>query len=465
MTSELNWLVGPLLHAIERIDSDVNSNAIWDNPLVLDRFKSFIKRDKSSPQYRGDYISLVAGFDKMRYWSPVKYLADALQARGIVEMDGESLMGFVCFASLETNGTFLLAGIIDDAMCTQDPKNGPFSRESRMFGMYTALIFAGYRRNKDTGTGKVYGSSKEPRHQHHNRGSTAVLPIAGGKGLLSFEDSEKQKIVDRCKLVVIGMLDACAEAMHNMKEVRNNRGKTIMDKVCYDLYMKVQEIAGPGVAHIYSLNFIQVASMFGFLPYEFASWACVKSKTSGAYKAVNSLYQQHLSEVRKKTFVSSRHFQDLSMDDAQMYFASAVKWISQNVSYNFTHSLAENILCELNREEGTLDSSKEWAPSNKKDVLYFFKHRNGALHHLYRWKTDVRGIAILQVLLITPTGDINGIKDLSYLSSGGRQIEREDMSVAAYWSGDTVGTKAVTKESKYMLSDDYCQYFMSALSP
>jgi len=96
-------------------------------------------------------------------------------------------------------------------------------------------------------------------------------------------------------------------------------------------------------------------------------------------------------------------------------------------------------------------------------VLYFFKHHNGALHHLYRWKTDVRGVAILQVLLIAPTNEIHGIKNLSYLSLGGK-IEREDTSVAVYWSGDTVGTKAVTKESKYMLSDDYCQYFMTALS-
>jgi hypothetical protein len=65
--------------------------------------------------------------------------------------------------------------------------------------------------------------------------------------------------------------------------------------------------------------------------------------------------------------------------------------------------------------------------------------------------------------LIAPTNEIHGIKNLSYLSLGGK-IEREDTSVAVYWSGDTVGTKAVTKESKYMLSDDYCQYFMTALS-
>eukprot|EP00971_Amphidinium_carterae_P182826 3628045-Amphidinium_carterae.1 len=70
----------------------------------------------------------------MRYWSPVKYLADALHARGLVRMNAESLMGYICFASLETNGTFLLAGIIDDAMCTQDPRNCPFIREVEMFG-------------------------------------------------------------------------------------------------------------------------------------------------------------------------------------------------------------------------------------------------------------------------------------------------------------------------------------------
>jgi hypothetical protein len=133
--------------------------------------------------------------------------------------------------------------------------------------------------------------------------------------------------------------------------------------------------------------------MFGFLPYEVVTWACVNSKTSGAYKAINSLYQCQLLSVMKENnhFVPSKYFNETSVDDAQQYFAGAVKWISQNVRYNFSHcSLAENILCELNRENGSVDDSQEWIPSKKRDVLYFFQHQKGVLHHLYRWKTDVR---------------------------------------------------------------------------
>jgi hypothetical protein len=46
-----------------------------------------------------------------------------------------------------------------------------------------------------------------------NRGPTDRFPIAGGgKGLLSFEGSEKHKIVDRCRSVVSKMIDMCQDA-------------------------------------------------------------------------------------------------------------------------------------------------------------------------------------------------------------------------------------------------------------
>jgi hypothetical protein len=61
--------------------------------------------------------------------------------------------------------------------------------------------------------------------------------------------------------------------------------------------------------------------------------------------------------------------------------------------------------------------------------------------------------------LVDTKGNICGIRNLTYLSSGGK-IERDDMSVAAYWSDDTLGTKAVVKDTKYTLTDVYCQYFM-----
>jgi hypothetical protein len=39
----------------------------------------------------------------------VRYLADALTARGVIKMTALQMMGYVCFAALETNGTFLLS--------------------------------------------------------------------------------------------------------------------------------------------------------------------------------------------------------------------------------------------------------------------------------------------------------------------------------------------------------------------
>jgi hypothetical protein len=90
------WILGPLLKALHRVNSEVNSNSVWDNPPhFLQEYKGKIQRDPTNFQYKSNYVSLVAGFDKMRYWSPVRYLADALHVRGLVKMDGEKLMGYV----------------------------------------------------------------------------------------------------------------------------------------------------------------------------------------------------------------------------------------------------------------------------------------------------------------------------------------------------------------------------------
>jgi hypothetical protein len=70
---------------------------------------------------------------------------------------------------------------------------------------------------------------------------------------------EKLKISERCKIVVTGMLKACGDAFRAMSDMRNNRSKPVLDTAAYELYTKVQEIAGPGVAHIFALNFVQVA--------------------------------------------------------------------------------------------------------------------------------------------------------------------------------------------------------------
>jgi hypothetical protein len=101
----------------------------------------------------------------------------------------------------------------------------------------------------------------------------------------------------------------------------------------------------------------------------------VSSKTSGAYKAINAIYKKsggHLGSF------------DISEEDAEKHFKQAVFWISLNVGYQFTHALAENILCELHRENCKDTTSDNYQQSSKKDVLYMYTHCQGVLHPLYR---------------------------------------------------------------------------------
>jgi hypothetical protein len=250
-------LIVPLLKAITRVKSYANTNAIWDDHDIIESYKLLAKVDRDKTQYRGYYCPLVAGFDKMRYWSPVRYLADVLHARNVLPMTKIHMMGYVCFAALETNGTFLLSGIIDDALCCVDPRHSTFIKEVHRYGMYAALIFAGSRKNKGNGTGNIYGSSKVPRHQHHNRGSKA-FPIAGQHGL---DIEDKDAVSSYCKQVVMQMIAICNEFCQEAYNIRVRKSKhAFFQTIAETFFQKVQNIAGKGVGHIFTLNFCQVAS-------------------------------------------------------------------------------------------------------------------------------------------------------------------------------------------------------------
>lgn len=431
------WLITPLMKAVQRVNSDMNTNAIWDDPNVLDNYKKLMKRDKDSSQYCGYYSPIVAGFDKMRYWSPVRYLADVLHARNIVPMTLEHMMGYVCFAGLETNGTFLLSSIVDEALCTIDPRHSTFVKEVTRYGMYAALVFAGHRKNKRNGTGNIYGSSKNNRHQHHNRGGSTV-PIVGKEGLTSFNN--KDDIASHCRDVVKKLFVLCNSISQKCYDIRMKRIATKFEVVAAELYQGVQDIAGKGIGHIFALNFCQVASLFGFVPMEIVTWTCVSSKISGAYKAINSFY---------KSQNGAPNLIDLTEDEAQKHFEAAVTWISLHVSHNFSRALAENILCELHREKGEDVDSDNYRSTPKRDILYFYEHRKGVMHPLYRWKTELRGRLILQVLMVTKDGNIEGIHNLMHLQRDCIGLFKEEESWTTTWDSN-----------KYVLSTEYCEYLL-----
>ena len=446
------WLLKPLLKAIENVESEANTNALWDDPTLLDDYMDKTQCDDGSSQYRGKYSSLMMGYDKMRYWSPVKYLVDVLHAKKVITMTRDNLMGFICFAALETNGTFLLSAIIDELL-SDDPDETVFMEEFKKYGLYAALIFAGQRKNKNVASGQAYGSSNKCRLRYHNRGTCDRFPIAGGKGLLSFEDDMKEKISQRCMHIVQSLGDECYRLHSTVKDIAAKNRKGCADSTARYFHSRVQELGGPGVSHGYALNFIHLASMFGLLPYDIVNWACVNHKSSGAYKAINAFY--------KKSLVcdSRSEAMDLTEEVADKHFKAAVKYIGSNVNWNFSAALAENVLCVLNMEMEIAELGWEESQPKKPDILYFYEHRDHAMHHMYRWKLDTPAKAQLQVLLISENNEVYGSYNLLEVTRDG---SKEGSSVwGANWHGGPKKWVAgVTETDTYVLSADYAHYLV-----
>jgi hypothetical protein len=117
--------------------------------------------------------------------------------------------------------------------------------------------------------------------------------------------------------------------------------------------------------------------------------------------------------------------------------------------YQFTPALAEDILCELHREHGEDIKSPDYKESSKKDVLYIYKHQNSVFHPLYRWETDLRAKVILQVLMVTKNGTIEGIHDLMMINCDSIHLMKNEKSWVTSWKGD-----------RYELSPDYCDHLL-----
>jgi hypothetical protein len=436
------WILKPLINAFQKIDSDTNSNALWDDPSLIDHFLDKTRHDVERSQYKGDYVSLQPGYDPMRYWSPVKYLFDALQARNIITWNRNDAMGFVCFASLETNGTFLLSAIVDDLLSSNDPGSTLFMDDYKEYGLYAALIFAGYRENKfgDEETGTRYGYSRHGRELYHGRGTCEGTPIAGGTGLLSYADDNKHRVKSRCDDIVRELLQELHEMQRETCEVVTQRRRGTVDNVARQFLGALQSIAGPGISLTYAHNFLQVASMFGFIPYEMIGWTCIDDRSSDAYTAINALYREAFG---------SNVQDDLSVADADKHFKAAVKYIASNMNWNATAVTVKNTLSELHRDPNE--------PVNKRDILFLFPHRNRAMNHLYRWKMDNKGEAMLQVLLISRDNKVARYCNIFKSCAGLSSFTAGD--VHAGFTGCAAYPGGVKHASKYRMSKEYMRYF------
>ena len=83
------------------------------------------------------------------------------------------------------------------------------------------------------------------------------------------------------------------------RKTKNGNSSTTFLPVATDmlnLLQLIKQMAGQGVGHIFSLNFVQLASCFGFLPTSMMNYSSVASTSSGGYKLIKHLYENNTSE-------------------------------------------------------------------------------------------------------------------------------------------------------------------------
>jgi hypothetical protein len=420
------WLLKPILTAIEQVDSEANTNALWDDQSLLEKYASESRCDADSDEYTGHYISLRSGYDRTRYWSCVKYLFDTIEARRIFHWTREQAMGFICFVTLEGCSAFLLSGIIDECLCSTSPKWTALIQDANKYGMYAALIFAAHGKNENgCNSFAPFGCSRLCRDLYSDPKSCVGY---------SMYDDHRKKISDRCANVVHKLLVNIVKLQRSIKSVDAKRRKVAVDTHGLDFFRIVKECGGPGVSDSTIIDFIQLSCLLGFLPYDMIGWACIESTRSDAYRAINTFYQ-------KTTQLHQGRKDDLSLEEATKYFHAMVKYMGSNVSWNFTPALAYNILCKFN-EDGH-DVTNVSSP----DILYLYRHHEGEMHPIYRWKMDTAGKAILQCLVVTKHCKVKGIFNVMEVSRDGDKDPGS--TFYSYWTGDDNEYSVFYRRGKY----------------
>ena len=434
------WLLKPLLGKIQEVDSDANTNAIWDNHSCLDKYMTRYQSNSEGNYYDGKLCSLEMGNDPTRHWSFAKYLFDAMEANRALGLNGwkrDDAVGYICFATLESSDPCVLSGIIDDVLCSKVPSQHMTMLEAKKYGMYAALIFAAHRKNHNLCNDMDNGCSKLCRHEHANKDTCAAF--------LSSEE-DKKEISKRCQDVVKSIAEECQHLPGIMVDIGAKNRKDRANEEASLFVDRLKEIVGPGVSDDNVIDFVHLSCMIGLLPFDMIGWASIHSVSCRGYIGINALH--------KRAFVDQKG--ELPLEDARKHFNAAVKYICSNVSWNFTPAIAYNIIWNMVKE--MRHNSEKDSPS-RSDVLFCFKHRKGNMHHLYRWKIDSSSMAILQVLLVENLkkgGNVAGIYNLMEVPRDRIKSAGSGRYHSYFVNGDELG---IRRYAKYIMSDKYKKYF------
>jgi hypothetical protein len=393
------------------LQEDRNYSAKWDNSkhmfqklkMSSERFKAFdqkeygtikngdLRRFQNIPsQYQGKFSQHLPSYDKMSYWSSlVDLLLDI--SINVKQLTAKEVMGFILFCALETNGTILPVGIISERLKTPE-KRERFKNHIIKVGMYYTLLRyavkgAIHRRTNN------YGASTGSRHTHHNRtfffkenSSVKVSNIAGAPNdctldviyedydydtsnhVFKFAPKSEDNMYDlfmHCEKVEEAAVHLCKKSRNGLfpKKKATKKNESSPQSIEMENLLKaVKEMAGPGVGHIFALNFVQLASCFGFLPPSIMNYSSVASPSSGGYKLIRDLYKKTESVT-------------ITPKSAQMLFEGTVSYLRNIFGHAISYPFVENMLCELRRDQ----SDRKVAV---RDYYYFHSHRDNCFHGL-----------------------------------------------------------------------------------
>ena len=420
-----------------------NYSSKWDNPakyleqLVMGNRDSYgytedstrgskakddLRRFKAIPtQFHGEHASHLPSYDKMSFWSIIIDLLLDIAVNVKPDLSAKDVMGYIIFCSLECNGTVLPVGLISTRM-KDSQSRATFKDLIEADGMYYTLLRDSIELAADRRT-NAYGCSGGNRHQGHNRtffdkpGKARPCPNPAGipafNVMLSYADdndgtsnhqwdyanpkSKKKSYKSlkvHCKHLEASFLMLCREGWTSLspkKATKKNAKKKECNKTksppaaeeMSAFLSAVQKLGGNGCGHIFSLNFVQLSSCFGFLPTNLMTYSSVQNLNSGGYQLIKQLYEGSGIAINPLK--------------AQSLFESTIKHLRKIFTHNVSYPYVENMLCELWREYGGKTVTK-------RDYFFFLPHRENArngLQNFLRFQYESGSTMSLEMLPIS----------------------------------------------------------------
>ena len=354
----------------------------------------------------------------------------------ITQLSYEDVLQYVYFATIDTNGTQLLTGIVS-RMCL---KPEIAERHIKDNGIYLTLCLGAETIARKRGTTSMFTTASN--NNRHQPSGPPMRCNCNWKGDCRREPTCKINLemnrIHKCIEDLWDSLGQKSKRRHNRKRTpfqphssttnanndKNDWNTTVLkynsctysettdnvDIICEGFMRNVMK-GRKGIGHVSACSLFQVLSLLGLIPAQYVQWSSIASPCSGGYKYINEYIRlQYGDKSPKITPIGCQH----------------MMWDAKNVIESVYNgkivplSLLENMLCEMNRENSTLSRNGE---SFKNDVYYYLEDTRA---HPQNW-FKLSHYSNTKVILEMATGNYD-----SEFRSKGRDCRTSNNEIACY---------------------------------